>query len=73
MQKWYKTARRGSGILESQKKVLEEKGQAVEGCRAQGAAQLDCVFGEKLVERKKLRCVMSVIQTETIGVGGMES
>lgn len=73
MQKWYKTARRGSGILESQKKVLEEKGQAVEGCRTQRAAQLDCVFGEKLVERKKLRCVMSVIQTETIRVGGMES
>lgn len=55
VQKWYKTARRGSGILESQKdrkEILEEKGKAVEGCRAQGAGQLDCVFREKLVEKR---------------------
>lgn len=55
MQKWYKIARRGSGILESQndrKEFLEEKGEAVEGCRAQGAGQLDYVFGEKLFERR---------------------
>lgn len=31
---------------------MEEEGQAVEGCRAQGAVLFDYVFGEKLVERK---------------------
>lgn len=55
MQKWHKSARRGSGILESQngrKEVLEEKGEAIEGHIAQGAGQLGCVFGEKLSERR---------------------
>lgn len=40
---------------------MEEEGQVVEVCKARGAGQLDCVFGEKLVERKKLERVMSLV------------